>query len=113
MLSNGESQMQWWYSQNLLGETASADEVNSGIAHNDTSELQAKLDDLPSFDEICIANVYTREFLGKGHLQKAKREYLACIANVVRHNRSDAWKHIGTARDSHHHQLCRIAWTEL
>ena len=75
------------------------------VANGDTSELQEKLDDLPSFDEICKANVYTREFLGRGHLQKAKREYLACIAKVVRHNRSDAWKHVGTVRDSHHHQL--------
>lgn len=85
--------------------------VHGGLGSQDS--YLAVLAELPTIEEICLAPIATRDFVGKGLLPKAEREFLACVTKILLHNRSDAWDHVGTGADTVAHQRCRLAWTEL
>ncbi len=68
---------------------------------------------LPSLDEIFAMDVTTQEKLGEGLVPLAEREYTACIANVLRYNRPDAWDHEVDGMDTAERAQARRAWTEL
>ena len=79
---------------------------------DETAAALAALEGLPTFDEICAANVDTQEFIGAGLLPKARMASMECTEKVLRCNRRDAWDHVGSAQDSQSHQKCRLAWVE-
>ena len=60
----------------------------------DDRQVQALLDAPRSLDEICLASVPTRDFIGASLLPKAEKALARCTAGVLQHNRADAWRHL-------------------
>ena len=69
-------------------------------------------DDLPSLDDIMLAPIATREFVGSGLLPAVEREFNKCGARVLAHSRIDAWDHEGQPTDTPAHAAARRAWAE-
>ena len=73
----------------------------------------AELDAMPTLEEICLAPIQTRDFIGDGLFPKAEQQFNRCIANVLLHNRTDDYDLVGREGDTVFHKRSRMVWLEL
>ena len=73
----------------------------------------AELDEMPSFDEIALAPLQTRDFVGEGLFPKAEQQFNRCVSKVLLYNCIDDHDFIGTAWDTVARRRSRMAWLEL
>ena len=79
--------------------------ANSGIASNHkrvpaTEWDIAGLDVMPTLEEICLAPLQTKDFIGDALLPQAEQQFNRCVANVLLNSRQDDCDFIGTDQDN-------------